>query len=197
MVSAYIAQYRFFAVLQAVGAKVPAAAIRTAIIILSLIVRDSATQVKKAVVNKPKVGVVCRRDIERHQAIVNSVQIHFDGNWLFCPRFFVFLIVLLRVLTRLLVCLGFVFVSVLGLVVRLFFVLVLLLTYFVAARSERVLGVLGKRHEIHALQVAIHIVKIGLVEDRFKVSARGEHQILSVVAEGGVIRRIPIVGHRR
>ena len=135
---------------------------------------------------------------------MNSFEVYLDWDRLLSLRFLVlFLVVLLSVLARLLLSLGLVFVGILAfvfvLIVRLLLVLVfvLLLPYFIAARSERILGILGKSHEIHTLQVAIHIVKIRLIEDRLEVAARSHHQVFAVIAEGRVISGIPVVGHRR
>ena len=197
LVIAHVAEHRFLAVFETVGAKMITTAVRAGVVIVAAIVRDGAPHVKDAVVNQAQVRVIRRRNIQRDQPIVNPIQV--DLHRLLWLRVLVFvrllLVVLLRVFAGFLVRLRFVFVLIL--LVGLLFVLLLFLANFVAPRSERVLSLLCQRHQIDALQVTINISKIRLVEERFEIATRRQHQILAVITEGRVIGRIPFVGDRR
>src|SRR5205085_2180941 len=145
LVIGHVAEYRFFAVFQTVGAKMITAAVRAGVVIVAAIVRDGAAHVKDAVVNHAKVRVIRRRNIQRDQTIVNPIQVDLHRLLWLCVLVFVrlLLVVLLRVFAGFLVRLRFVFVCVLCLVfilvVGFFFVLILLFADLVAARSKRVL----------------------------------------------------------
>src|SRR5437588_5198578 len=151
LVIAYVAEHRFLAVFETVGAKMITAAVRAGVVIVAAIVRDGAPHVKDAVVNHAKVRVIRRRNIQRDQTIVNPIQVDLHRLLWFCVLVFVrlLLVVLLCVFAGFLVRLRFVFILIL--VVGLLFVLLLLFADFIAARSKRVLGLLGQRHEVNAL----------------------------------------------
>src|SRR5205085_1707161 len=111
-------------------------------IIVAAVVSNRAAQIENAVANHPEVRVVPGRNIERDQAIVNSIEIHLDRDRLPAAGLLV-LVVLLCVVARLLIGLGFVFilvlVAVLGFILVVGLVLILLLADFIAPRAERIL----------------------------------------------------------
>src|SRR4051812_31377109 len=133
-----------------------AATIRAGVLIFTPIVRHGAAQVEDAVVDHAQVRVVRRRNVERDQAIVNPVEVHFHDNRLPAASVLILIlvfVVLLDVVGRFLVGLRLILIPVLAfvLVVGLVFVLVLLLADFIAPRADRVLGILRQGHQINAL----------------------------------------------
>src|SRR4051794_8289449 len=131
-----------FSVLEAVGTKVRATAIRASVtIVVRLIVGYRSPHVENAVVNESQVSVVRRGNIERHQPIVNAIEVDFNCDRLLSGKLLV-PVVFLNVLAWLLVGLGLFFVRFLGLilVVGFLFILLLLLADFVAPWTERILS---------------------------------------------------------
>src|SRR5207253_9019066 len=102
---AYIAEDGLLSIFQAIGTKMPAAVVTTAlVIVLCSIVCDCAAQIKNSVVHQPEICVVSRRNLERDEAIVNPVQVYLYRHRLFRCRFLL-LVVLLRIVSGLLVSL--------------------------------------------------------------------------------------------